>query len=374
MQETTFYLELQNNSELDFRDNRGKRHKLAFILLGTLIGLLRNRDGKLSSIHRSMVNTNSQLCAMLGIDTERVVSRAHLPRVLSKVDIKVFEGLLFQYFGIELNSEQKRWFAGDGKELRGSIEKGNKRGQAIVQLVSHGDRKVLGQGFYSGLKESEKACLQRVISQNGAASQKITADALHLSPAMAEPIEKAGGVFLIGLKGNQKELLADMETHIEHFSPADSRTDIEKGHGRIEKRSYRLYDVSQEYFDERWGSSGFRSLVVADRERIELKTNKLSSEKSFYISNGYASEDNGYFNAVRNHWSIEVSNHIRDVSMKEDSMRTNKNEITTIFATLRTLAIALIGRWKPKNIIAQLELFQDDFSKLFLALREIQFL
>lgn len=362
------------NGALDLRDNRGKRHNLSFILLGVLIGLLRNRDGNLSSIHRSMLNTNDELCKLLGIEAQCVISRAHLPRILGKVNISVFEDMLFLHLGIELDSEERRWFAGDGKELRGSIGKGNNRGEAIVQLVSHEDRSVLGQGFYSGLKESEKTCLRDLIGRSKAASQKITADALHLSPATTEPIEEAGGIFLIGLKDNQKELLADMETHTEHFRPAESRMDVEKGHGRIEKRLYRLYDVSGEYFDKRWADSGFRSLVVADRERIDLKTNKLSADKSFYISNGVAGERHGYFDAVRNHWSVEVNNHIRDVSLKEDSLRTKKKEVTILFAGLRTLAIALIGYWKPKNIVAQLELFQDDLSKLFLALREAHFL
>ena len=56
-QEKTFYEHLQTIEGLDLRDSRGKKHDLAFVLLGVMIGLLRDRDGKLSSIHRSMVNT-----------------------------------------------------------------------------------------------------------------------------------------------------------------------------------------------------------------------------------------------------------------------------------------------------------------------------
>ncbi|MEZ5040981.1 MAG: hypothetical protein R2828_13880 [Saprospiraceae bacterium] len=64
-QETTFYEELQNRTDIDLRDNRGKRHNLAFILPGLAIGLLRKRDGQLSSIHRSMVNMNVTLNKIL---------------------------------------------------------------------------------------------------------------------------------------------------------------------------------------------------------------------------------------------------------------------------------------------------------------------
>jgi len=32
--------------------------------------------------------------------------------------------LIFDYYGIELSEKEKQWFAGDGKELKGSILKG----------------------------------------------------------------------------------------------------------------------------------------------------------------------------------------------------------------------------------------------------------
>jgi hypothetical protein len=209
-QEKTFCADLQTCEELDLRDNRGKRHKMWLTLLGLTIGLLRKRDGVLSSLHRSMVNTHDELCNFLNIDNEGVVSRSQLPILLQKVNLKYFEKLLFKHYGIELTENEKAWFSGDGKELRGSIETGDKRGTVVVQLVRQSDGIVLGQQFYEGKKESEKPTLRELIKQTGAASQKITADALHLNPEMTELIESSKGVFMIGLKGNQKELLADM--------------------------------------------------------------------------------------------------------------------------------------------------------------------
>lgn len=324
-QETTFYEELQNHKGLDLRDNRGKRHDLALVLLGLIIGLLRNRDGTLSSIHRSMENKHSETCVALKIDNQSVVSRSHLPVLLSKVNRAAFEELLFKRFGIRLNEEQKKWFAGDGKELRGSIEKGDKRGEVSVQIVSHEDRAVIGQAFYNGTKESEKPCLQQLVRQSGVQSQKITADALHLCPAMTESIEGGGGVFVIGLKDNQKELLEDMIDHTQAFKPKEENTTVDKGHGRLEIRQYACFDVRGEYFESRWDNSGFSSLIRVKRTRISLKIKESSEETSYYISNGKSRNALEYFEAVRNHWAIEVNNHYRDVSLKEDQFRTKKS-------------------------------------------------
>ena len=127
-----------------------------------------------------MENKNTALCHTLGIDLQPVVSRSHLPKLLSKVHLSTFEDLLFSYYGIELSAEEKSWFSIDGKELRGSILKGDKRGEAIVMIVEHETRNVLGQDYYSGKKESEQPCVREVLIQSEASHQKITCDALHL--------------------------------------------------------------------------------------------------------------------------------------------------------------------------------------------------
>lgn len=45
-----------------------------------------------------------------------------------------------------------------------------------------------------------------------------------------------------------------------------------------------------------------------------------------------------------------------------------------IMAGLRTLAVKLLNFEKPQNMIAQLELFQDDFQSLMDSLRDFRFL
>lgn len=65
---TTFFEALQNDRELDLRDNRGKRHELCVILTEFIIGLLCHRDGVLSSIWRHMKSHHTKVVAELGIE------------------------------------------------------------------------------------------------------------------------------------------------------------------------------------------------------------------------------------------------------------------------------------------------------------------
>lgn len=119
-QETTFYEDLQNCKNLDLRDNRGKRHKIALLLLSFTIALFRKRDacpdtsvGKLSSIWRSMKNKHKELCDSLSIDYTKPISRSQLPIVLEKISREKFQMLLYKHYGIELDKTEEKWFAGD---------------------------------------------------------------------------------------------------------------------------------------------------------------------------------------------------------------------------------------------------------------------
>ena len=324
---TTFYKELQLLSGLDKRDKRGKRHDLEIVLLGFTLAILSKRDGNLSSIHRHMKNRYVETCRFIGILPFHVISRSQLPLVLSSVNLAVLESHIFKFYGIKLSETEKKWFSGDGKELCGSIETGDKRGEAVVQLVAHETGKVLNETFYNGKKESEKPAMRDLIVSSGVCGQKISLDALHFSPETLQLIHQAGGLYLVGLKGNQKELLADMEKASHYLPCSYQHQTIDKGHGRIDTRNYQSFDIGKEYLDKRWANRGLRTLIKVNRWRQDLKSGKESSEIAFYMTNSVSNSETKakeLFEAVRKHWSVEVTNHIRDVTLNEDDFRTKK--------------------------------------------------
>lgn len=115
---TTFFQMLRQTPDLDGRDDRGKKHDMAFVLMGLTLALLCGRDGKLSGLHRHMVNHFEQLSVAVRFWPERAISRAQLPLLLVSVNGELFAKLLFDWFGLALSEEAKRWFSLDGKELR----------------------------------------------------------------------------------------------------------------------------------------------------------------------------------------------------------------------------------------------------------------
>ena len=323
----SFFEKLQNAETLDLRDARGKRHNLAIVLTGVTLALLSNRDGNLSSIHRHLRKHYERLMSDLELEIKSPISRAQLPRVLDKVSVEVFDDLMFAHFGRRLSQQHKQWFAVDGKELRGSIEMGEKRGEAICQVLAHETLQTLSQQYYSGDKESEVPAVRDLLKSNSLASQKITFDALHLKPKTLEIIVAAGGKYVAGLKENQKELKRQVLTAIDQQAALWKTRTVEKGHGRVESRVYEFYDLLEMAKDERWLKLQIRTGVKVSRQRCELKSGKQSQENSYYLTNAVGNYEE-LAQAIRKHWTVETNNHLRDVSFSEDEMRSKKRNYT----------------------------------------------
>ena len=319
----SFFEKLQNAEGLDLRDNRGKRHDLAIVLVGVTMAVLANRDGNLSSIERHLKNHYERLTKVLGVGKKRPVSRSQLPLILEKVAVEVFDDLIFSHFGIKLSEKERKWFAIDGKELRGSIERGAKRGEALVQAVRHENGQTSAQTYYCGNKESEVGAVRSLLEKDELLKQKISFDALHCKAQTLEMIALAKGKYLVGLKENQKELLNQVKNKMENQAILWERTNVEKGHGRIEVRRFEFYDILEMAKAERWRGCQMRTAIKIKRVREELKSGKKSCETSYYVTNETGNYEE-LTQAIRNHWQVETSNHVRDVTLKEDYLRTKK--------------------------------------------------
>lgn len=233
-------------------------------------------------------------------------------------------------------------------------------------MVSHEQRVTYAESFYNGKKESEIPCV-RALVKKGFSSQKISLDALHLNPETTKLIHQNQGNYLIGLKDNQAELLEELSSLTLLVKPENTQIDEpEKGHGRVDNRIYKSINISNLHLDKRWEKSGFQTLVWVERSSWNTKNNTQSKEISYYISNLKRLEERGneLFSAVRNHWKIETNNYVRDVSLKEDGLKTKYTKSTKLLACCRTLVVNFFTQEKLKNIRAKMETFVDDFSKL----------
>ena len=364
----TFSQLLNQTPGLDGRDNRDKKHAIALVISRLVMALCAGRDGRLSSLHRHMVNHYDALRQATNSPQQKPVSRSQLPLLLAKINGVLFAKLFFEWVGVEWDESQKRWFACDGKELRGSIEADQRRRQACVSALDHTTRLVVGQTYYQGQKESERPATRQLLNDAGLYSQKLSLDALHLNPLTVNAIADAGGIYLIGLKANQQALHRYCICHALCGRVAFTRLDdSRRGHGRVEQRSYRCFALVRSTLDTRWHAGGPLSLVVVSRRRETLRGTLLSEELSYFVSNAEPTTQahaDELFDAVRHHWQVEVMHYQREVTLAEDVFRTGVEAINRLMSSLRTLTMSLLSRCKPKNMAAQLDNFADNLQAL----------
>jgi len=365
---TTFYKLLEQTPGLDGRDNRGKKHTTALILTGLVLALCCGRDGKLSRLHRHMVNHFESLCAATQQSHKKPISRAQLPLLLAKVNGVLFAQLLFEWFGVTLDANLKRWFALDGKELRGSIQPDHTRGEACVSALAHDSEAIVNQAYYNGTKESERPTVRQLLNDTGLYSQKLTLDALHLNPLTVSAIHGATGVYIVGVKANQLQLHRYCICKCLVTKADYQRSDMpQRGHGRIDQRNYCCFRLKPLALAPRWQDAGISTLIRVNRIRQRLDGSQRTEEVSYFLSNTQpATSQEAYelFDAIRQHWRIEAMHYRRDVTLAEDVLRTGSQAISRLMSSLRTLTINLLSRAKPRNMAAQIDDFADKFHTL----------
>ncbi len=354
-----YFTELQTKLT-DSRDNRGKKHHLAFVILSFFIAIL-SSSGKLnvSLIHRKMLSNKEFLRTIFDSEPTTVISYSQLKRVLSKVDYQSFNSINQEYFKKQICTEELLWQAIDGKELRGTIDKvvGQKRSENIVQQVSHQSKQSQLIGFYNGSKESEKTIVQDYFdTATDLQGKAYSFDALHTSAGLLESIEQKNGIYLMQVKENQKHLLEDCKNIHGNLQVKERFTTTEKGHGRIENRTGFLYPLNVECLDSRWYKSNIQSLVVVERTRYIVKTKVETKETAYFISNKKIEQNTGkeLINAARQHWTIESDNHVRDVNFGEDEIICFNKNASRMMAISISLAINLLRPLNKNNNIKAL--------------------
>lgn len=352
------------HSLTDPRDNRGKRINLAFTLGAVVLAIMSGRS-KLSSIHRYIWNRAGWLRRVTKMPKARLISRAHLPRLLAIVPLDELNDIVEVHFGVRLEmDDDDEWAAIDSKTLRGTTSADDKQGERTLLAVTHTKRDILAQRPMSGPKTSEITAARELLRETGLEKGKVTLDALHMNPTTTAQINLAGGIYIIQVKDNQEELRKQCERLAAEGDPLGVITTVEKGHGRHETRKGAFFDLEKIEFAERWSESGIRTLIVMERQTIKTAHRKVSSEVSYYVSNREVSLEQAnvqseLFTAIRQHWGVESENWIRDVTFNEDNVKTKCADQAHVMACLRTFVVQLFRKANFKNFQAALETFCD---------------
>ena len=306
----------------------------------------------------------------------KAVSRAQLPRILEVVDWEGLNNVLTEMLSCRIEGVDGEWKAIDGKSLRGTIEDKKKAHshEQIVSVIGHLSQKSYHHRQISGQKPSEIKAVRELLSNTELSSQKVTLDSLHTNPETLALINSSGGQFITQVKNNQPGLLSICRKIYETKVAYTNLYNQEKGHGRLEERRAKVFNFEPVELDKRWFSCGFRTLVIVKRQTKITKSGKERSSISYYLSNKEAEGNQSelFISAIRGHWQVEVNNHRRDVTFREDSVRTKKKG-GQILSLLRTISMEIVKELSPGNMKKAIENFANKPKQLLERLQQWAF-
>ncbi len=241
----------------------------------------------------------------------------------------------------------------DGKTSRRSHDRSaNQSPLHLVSAFATTSRLVLGQEAVSDKSNEITAIpvlLERLSAEAGLKGAIVTIDAIACNATIAKAIREAGADYLLAVKGNQPSLRRDIETFFADAPEASLKrfADIDKGHGRIEQRTFTVAREVDWLTGVRRFPGELRLPDVASIIRVESKTelkDRCRFETRFYISSASGSAE-AAAGAVRGHWGIENQLHwVLDVVFKEDQSRLRKGHGAKNMAVVRHFAINLVRK------------------------------
>jgi predicted transposase YbfD/YdcC len=268
-------------------------------------------------------------------------------RVFAALDPEALQGCLVGWLRAASAALGLGQVAIDGKALRRSFDRA--RCKSCLHLVSAWAAEAqltLGQVAVDD-KSNEITAIPRLLELLDVAGAVVTIDAMGCQKEIAQKVLDEGADYVLAVKDNQPRLYEDLidcfERHLEG-QPAGAEAleceEVDKGHGRTERRTYTVIHGPQGVRDlSLW--PGLSSICMAVRERTTDKG--TSVEASYYVGSREAPKALDYARWVRGHWGIENGLHwVLDVTFREDDCRLREGHGPQNLALLRRVAVSLL--------------------------------
>lgn len=183
----------------------------------------------------------------------------------------------------------------------------------------------------------------------------VTIDAMGCQVEIADKIVAHKADYLLALKGNQPTLEADV---VDYFRTAPATelittTTVEKGHGRIETRTYTASNVVDWIVSGRSYPGQPRFTTIKTIVKVDSRTEH--ADRSTFDTRTYISSTTldieRLAKAVRGHWEVESMHWLLDVEFKDDLSRYRTGHGAKNIAVIRRFALDLVRNLKTKGSI-----------------------
>jgi predicted transposase YbfD/YdcC len=284
-----------------------------------------------------------------------VPSHDTFERVFAALDPRAFERCCLAWLHEVAQLVVGGQIAIDGKTVRGSASS-TLAGLHLVSAWATQAQVTLGQVAVDG-KSNEITAIPELLQLLDLEGALVTIDAIGCQKKIAKQIVAGGGDYLLVVKGNQQQLLADIQQTVSQAldgelpaSQVRQHTTIDQGHGRREERSC----VTIQHVAGIRDRQVWPRLTTVGMCRRERTVNGQTSTEVWYFIGSRRMAARRYAQALRGHWGIENNLHWQlDVSFHEDASRVENRHGAANFALLRKMALGLLKQHPRKESMAR---------------------
>ena len=355
------------SSIVDPRVERTKRHKLLDIIFIAIAAAVCGADNwkaiqVFAEARKAWLETFLEL-------PNGIPSHVTFWRVFRRIDAAEFQKCFVKWVQAAFEHVDGDIIAIDGKTIRGSGDSSAESSPLHIVSAWAAEHNITLAQLKVRKKSNEITAIPALLNMITIRGAVVTMDAMGCQKSIAEQIIAGGGDYVLALKGNHslthdevenffvQALAIDFEW-VEH----DCFISLEKGHGRIEKRTvYVTSDLDWLPSKDRWANLTSIAMVVSERT-IKGKTSK---EIRFYLSSlkPIASR---IADAIRTHWGIENKVHwVLDVAFGEDKNQLSENGAEN-FSLLSKIALNLLKQEKTAKLSIPNKRFRASMDQTYL--------
>lgn len=183
----------------------------------------------------------------------------------------------------------------------------------------------------------------------------VTIDAMGCQVEIADKIVAHKADYVLALKSNQPTLESDVESYFAAAPASElaTKTTVEKGHGRIETRTYTAsknvdWILSGRSYPGQPRFTTIKTIVKVDN-RTEHADRSTFDTRTYICSAPLDIERISA--AVRGHWGVESMHWLLDVEFKDDQSRYRTGHGAKNMAAVRRFALGLVRANKSKGSV-----------------------
>jgi len=259
-------------------------------------------------------------------------------RFFAALDPKEFEACFIKWTNSIMERTDGEIVSIDGKTMRRTKDV-NKSAVHIVSAWADTNELVLGQ-IKTEQKSNEITAIPELLEVLLIKNCVITIDAMGCQKNIAEQISSKEGDYVLAVKGNQGNLLRDVEDSFKMLKPESVSEELDMGHGRVETRKcsvitdFQLVENSNEWIK-------LKAIAKIESERYFKSTGKIEHDTRYYICSIVESERINH--AVRSHWGVENKLHwTLDMSFHEDYLRVRTKNAAQNFSMLNKICLNIL--------------------------------